>query len=306
MGIEVKPPSINESDLEFKVDKDGNIVFGFMAIDGIGRAKGDALVQSERNYKSIYDFLRRSDYSILNKATLSHLLASGALDELIHQDAGDLDRNAILEILEQEKTELGFYITDHPLSGIWPHIEMDITNTIASLEGSVRGERVTVGGIISKMTKRTTKKGFTMYNLSFQDITGTIEVVIFPRDAKRIDLDKVYEGAIGHLDATLAADGDDENPVLKLIFNHFIPMETATIMGGLPIFLKINHNIVPSQVERIEEMIKHNPGDSPVFVDYEYEGWRYTLQFKGKASYDIKDDIENILRLGEMELEWAR
>jgi len=82
-GIRVLPPDVNESHLNFH-PKDGNIVFGLLALKGVGRQFVEALI-SERNrgeFKDLEDFVRRMAEYDLNKRMVESLIKSGAFDRL--------------------------------------------------------------------------------------------------------------------------------------------------------------------------------------------------------------------------------
>lgn len=82
MGIEVLPPTVNQSEKSFTVP-DGKIRFGLSAIKGLGGAALDAILNSrdERDdFHSLYDFCERVPLKQLNKKTLETLVRSGAFD----------------------------------------------------------------------------------------------------------------------------------------------------------------------------------------------------------------------------------
>ena len=82
MGIEVLPPSVNESDKSFTVPG-GKIRFGLSAIKGLGDAALEAVLESrsaKADFSSLYDFCERVPLRQLNKKTLETLVRSGAFD----------------------------------------------------------------------------------------------------------------------------------------------------------------------------------------------------------------------------------
>lgn len=83
MGIDVLLPNINESDIEFSVNKDGQIRFGLGAIKGMGEAAADIIIKEREangNYKDIFDFLDRVNMRTLNRKNIEVLVKSGAMD----------------------------------------------------------------------------------------------------------------------------------------------------------------------------------------------------------------------------------
>lgn len=83
MRITTLGPSVNESYIEFGVNKKGEIRFGLSAIKGMGESAAKSVVE-ERNahgpYKDIYDFMERVNLSTINRKALECLAVSGALD----------------------------------------------------------------------------------------------------------------------------------------------------------------------------------------------------------------------------------
>lgn len=84
MGINVLGPNVNESDLTFTVNKEGNIRFGLGGIKGVGEGAVIAII-NERNkggkFKSIFDFVERVNLAACNKRTVESLALAGSFDE---------------------------------------------------------------------------------------------------------------------------------------------------------------------------------------------------------------------------------
>jgi DNA polymerase-3 subunit alpha len=97
MGIEVLGPDINESNVKFTVNKDGNIRFGLGAIKGVGESAVLQLIEErEKNglYRSIYDLAERANLNSLNKKNLEAMAVAGAFDcftEMIRAQYFSLD-----------------------------------------------------------------------------------------------------------------------------------------------------------------------------------------------------------------------
>ncbi len=84
MGISVLGPDVNESQLQFSVNKQGQIRFGLGAVKGVGEAAVEAIVnerKSERGpFMSIYDLMRRVNLRSANRKALESLAYAGAFD----------------------------------------------------------------------------------------------------------------------------------------------------------------------------------------------------------------------------------
>ncbi len=85
MGIEVLGPDVNESLLQFTVNRTGNVRFGLGAIKGVGENAVLHLIEERENngpYKDIYDLAERVNLNTVNKKMLEAMVVSGALDGL--------------------------------------------------------------------------------------------------------------------------------------------------------------------------------------------------------------------------------
>ncbi|MEI6509000.1 MAG: DNA polymerase III subunit alpha [Bacteroidota bacterium] len=90
MGIPVLGPDVNESQVNFAVNKKGEIRFGLGAIKGVGEGAVEGII-SERelngNFKSIFDLTKRVNLRAVNKKTMEGLALAGAFDcfENVHR-----------------------------------------------------------------------------------------------------------------------------------------------------------------------------------------------------------------------------
>ena len=81
MGINVLGSDVNESMKTFSANRAGDIRFGMAAIKGMGEAATESIIaERERNgnYKDIYDFFERVNYSVVNRKCIENLAYAGA------------------------------------------------------------------------------------------------------------------------------------------------------------------------------------------------------------------------------------
>lgn len=86
MGLVVKGPDINESELNFAVNKKGDIRYGLGAVKGVGEAAVENLIiECKKNgpFTSIFDFMRRMNLRTVNKRVMESMVMAGAFDEQI-------------------------------------------------------------------------------------------------------------------------------------------------------------------------------------------------------------------------------
>ncbi|HEY7538254.1 MAG TPA: DNA polymerase III subunit alpha [Gaiellaceae bacterium] len=94
LGIEVLPPDVNESQVDFAV-VGGKIRFGLNAVKGVGELACRTIVRAREEggpFESLWDFTERVDPSVVNKRALESLVKCGALPG---------SRKGMLAVLEQ-------------------------------------------------------------------------------------------------------------------------------------------------------------------------------------------------------------
>jgi len=92
MGIEVRPPDINESSVDFtplykgtSKDKKGVIRFGLAAVKGVGEKAIEQIITAREKisrFQSLFHFCENVDLRVANKQVLEALIKAGAFDRL--------------------------------------------------------------------------------------------------------------------------------------------------------------------------------------------------------------------------------
>jgi DNA polymerase-3 subunit alpha len=96
LGIEVLPPDVNASQIDFAV-VEGKIRFGLNAVKNVGESACREIVRAREEggpFESIWDFTERVDPQVSNKRALESLVKAGALDST------RASRKGMLECLE--------------------------------------------------------------------------------------------------------------------------------------------------------------------------------------------------------------
>ena len=83
-------------------------------------------------------------------------------------------------LLSYEKESLGFYVTGHPLARYSDSIKRFATCEAAGLSERTDKESVRVCGIVSGLKELITKKGDRMAFVTLEDLSGSVEVIVFP------------------------------------------------------------------------------------------------------------------------------
>jgi len=133
------------------------------------------------------------------------------------------------ELLDFEKEVLGVYLSGHPLEEYMSLLQKNTTADTLAFQldeetGEVKaqdGDTVTLGGMIAGITRKTTKTNTTMAFLTLEDLLGTVEIIVFPRDYEK------YRSVILE-DARVLVKGRvsaEEDKAAKLICTEIISMD---------------------------------------------------------------------------------
>ena len=109
MNIKVLGPDINESVKTFSANRQGDIRFGLAAIKGVGEAAVDSIVEERTKngrFKDIFDFMRRVNFSVVNRKCLENIAYAGGFDSITDFHRGkffgvDMRENSDTTFIEQ-------------------------------------------------------------------------------------------------------------------------------------------------------------------------------------------------------------
>jgi DNA polymerase-3 subunit alpha len=96
-GIEILPPDMNESDVNFTVI-DGKIRFGLAAVKNVGQGAIESIIKVRKEggpFKSLFDLCERVDHKKINRRVVESLIKAGAFDST------GVRRSQMISVLEQ-------------------------------------------------------------------------------------------------------------------------------------------------------------------------------------------------------------
>ena len=166
------------------------------------------------------------------------------------------------EILSWERELLGFYLTEHPLTKVSSQIAKLTTVNINDLDMHISSDsKIKIGGFISSVRRTFTKiKKEEMCFLKLQDISGTIEVLVFPR---------VYQVSKNYIlpDQIIIIWGklelSDQAPIViaeKILSLNEAIKKSEAGKGDLEIILPKNADRI--LLGKIYKLLKQNSGDT--------------------------------------------
>ena len=202
------------------------------------------------------------------------------------------------EMLAFEKDVLGVYVSGHPLDqylDLWKNnITAKTTDFLVDEETGkaplADGARVTVGGMVAGKVVKTTKNGQTMAFLTIEDMVGTVEVLVFPRDyeSKRALLSEDSKLFI----RGRASIGDD--PAGKLILESISPFDSIP----RELWLKFSDKSEYDQKrQQMMDVLRTSEGQDTVVVYLEKERAKKIMpaNWRVSASRDVLGQLYQII-----------
>jgi DNA polymerase-3 subunit alpha len=166
--------------------------------------------------------------------------------------------------LKAEKEMLGLYVSDHPLFGVEAALKRKVEHSLADLETMEDGAQVIVGGVITGLARKFTKKGDQMAVFVLEDLEASIEVTVFPRtlmeQGHKLE-DDVIVSVKGRLDKR------DESRFGLIA--QFIDVLSGLSDGPAPPLRLVipSHSLDELKIQRLKRILRDHPGDSVVQID---------------------------------------
>ena len=164
--------------------------------------------------------------------------------------------------LAAEKEMLGLYVSDHPIMGMEGVLARKTTHRIDQLAEVEEGTSVKVGGVVSNLRKRWTRKGDLMASCDLEDMYGSMEVTLFPR-AMEEHGHKLEDDLVVVLEGRLDRRDDEPN----LICYGAEPIDPASANGLATLRLNLGAcGLPPERIETLRSVIAGHPGKSEVLL----------------------------------------
>jgi len=178
-----------------------------------------------------------------------------------------------------EKEMLGLYVSDHPLMGYEVALRRRTDASIGELLEAEDGMIRTVGGVVTGLSKKWTRRGDLMAVFVLEDLEGSVEVMVFPRTMTEHG-HKLTDDAIVILKGRL----DTREDVPKLVCMEVEVFDTATIGLARPVRVRLPpEQVSEATIEELKSLLSAHPGDSEVFL---HLGDRQVLRLPGGFMVD--------------------
>lgn len=180
----------------------------------------------------------------------------------VFPDCGEFSKE---EMLNFEKEVLGIYVSGHPLEADYDLLQKQVTaQTIdfnldeeTGLPNVKDGATYIIGGLLTGITTKTTKSNSIMAFLTVEDLVGTAEVLVFPKDYEKNRARFVADSKI----FLMGRASVEEDKPAKLLFSRMC------LFSEVPRKLWVRYDNVAAceaDLEHLTELVSGSDGKVPV------------------------------------------
>lgn len=242
------------------------------ALDNLGANRKQMLQMMDVVVESLESDKKASVSGQMGFFDMSQELAKASEPEI-----PDIPEFSEKEILQLEKESTGIYMSGHPMSAYKDYAKkIHAAKTIDLLEADVNdkssfyksGQRVRILTILSAVKKKVTKNNTTMAFLQAEDVTGSIECVVFPKKMEQV-ADLLVEDNIVIIEGRLEL-SDDSASKISLDSIELAPAVERLSGGGKsvsapppPEYTPIKRDIPLASVSETESVPVQTPVQTP-------------------------------------------
>jgi DNA polymerase-3 subunit alpha len=190
-----------------------------------------------------------------------------------------------------EKEMLGLYLSDHPLKGVETALSRHTEGTIAEFRESGRdGEARWVGGVVTALVRKYTKRGDLMATFTLEDLESAVEVWVFPKTMSEV----------GHLledDAVVCVRGrlDLKEEQAKLIC---LEVKRPALSSGGSEPLRVHlplHALTDDRLVALKRVLSEHPGPVPVLLHVGAKCIRLAPEFAVDTTRGLLGELRALL-----------
>lgn len=208
------------------------------------------------------------------------------------------------ELLRMEKEVLGIYLSDHPLRaysniiGKYSNFSTGDLEDDAYNEKNFDGKRVKVVGIVESINKKFTKNQKIMEFVKFEDLYGTMELIVFPQKYEQYS-DILNEDEILIVSGRLnIIEGEDP----KILVDNVQSIKSISSVEKQDetepkLFLRITKNMPSYILDKVKPILLNSKGNTQSNIFFEEKKQNYLLgnEFRISCEDDTIDELVSLL-----------
>jgi DNA polymerase-3 subunit alpha len=197
-------------------------------------------------------------------------------------------------LLSYEREMLGLYVSDHPLLGVEHVLRAGTDMSISELldDGGHHDQIVTIGGLITSVTRKVTRQGASWAVVTIEDLEGSLEALFFSNTYNQYALTLTEDRIV-----LIRGRVDKREDLVRFTA---LEMKSADVSAGptgpLVITLPINQ-CTPPVVDRMKEILRSHPGKREVHLHLDENGMLTVMKLDTliTSSPSLSADLKSIL-----------
>jgi len=200
--------------------------------------------------------------------------------------------------LSAEKEILGFFISGHPLEKYKDKLQdlqaLSIEEIAGMTKSTAKDETIVTAGIISNVRVLKSKKGDFYAQSTLEDMSGSIDMIVFPEAFKRIGEKVKLEVPVLVKAGVRIEEG--ANP--KITAAEIMPLEDAKVPLPRAIRIRVTDSAGESTVDDLHALFSERKGEAKVLFDIERQGdFMVVMEADG---YNVLPDRNFIARVEQL------
>ena len=174
------------------------------------------------------------------------------------------------EILAFEKELLGVYVSGHPLEDYLSELKTQTSHTLETLTEKLHNKKVIVGGLLRQVKYQTTKKGDMMATCQLEDLSHTIDMLVFPKNLQKLQ-PSLSDGSIVLIEGRYSEQDDDKKifieTILPLLKSKSLNTEQEIKESHFKLMLRLKSEN-DRRLYHVLSLLAHHKGNTPTYLFY--------------------------------------
>lgn len=174
------------------------------------------------------------------------------------------------EILAFEKELLGVYVSGHPLEDYLSELKTQTSHTLETLTEKLHNKKVIVGGLLRQVKYQTTKKGDMMATCQLEDLSHTIDMLVFPKNLQKLQ-PSLSDGSIVLIEGRYSEQDDDKKIFIEtispLLKSKSLNTEQEIKESHFKLMLRLKSEN-DRRLYHVLSLLAHHQGNTPTYLFY--------------------------------------
>lgn len=229
---------------------------------GSGRCKSRAELFASLTAAMEYGAARQRDKEVGQSSMFDILSTDDDSEKYIAKNAVPAEKWSEHQSLSYEKEALGFYLTGHPLAQYEALISQYTQDSIKTITQLKTKREVRFAGVVAAMRETMTRQGKKMAFVTLEDLTGTIEAIVFS---------DVYNNSVQFLKGEhplfFVATSEAGEETAKVLVKEIFPIQDLPVRLTKSVHFHLSAaETNESHLKQLKSILARYPGKCPAYI----------------------------------------